>query len=329
MMEAGPSSLLTGVVVIGRNEGQRLVRCLEFLRPHWGSCVYVDSGSTDDSAAVARSRGVEVIDLDMSIPFTAARARNAGARRLMDLQPALRYVQFVDGDCEVQPGWIESGEAFLEATSEVGVVFGAQREKYPQASVYNTLMDIEWRVAPGEARSSTGNALCRARLFRELGGFREDLIAGEDPDFCLRVRSKGWKVWCLAVPMVLHDADMKHLSQWWRRARRAGYAYAEGAVIHGRSPERYCVRERNSMLFWGCVLPLVAVGTALFISPWLLALLAAYPLQVVRMLRSGRWTFRENLIYALFTVLGKFPESQGLVEYYRRRGRAIRLIEYK
>jgi GT2 family glycosyltransferase len=279
-MEAGLHSPLTGVVIIGRNEGQRLVRCLDSLRPHWGSCVYVDSGSTDDSAGEARRRGVEVIDLDMSIPFTAARARNAGARRLAS-QPALRYLQFVDGDCEVQSGWIDSGEAFLETTPTAGVVFGAQREKHPRASVYNN-----------EARSSTGNALCRASLFQNLGGFREDLIAGEDPDFCLRARSKGWKVWCLDVPMVLHDADMHHFSQWWKRAKRAGYA-------------------------------------GLVISPWLLALFAAYPLQVFRVFRGGRWTFRENLIYALFTVLGKFPEFLGLVEYYQRRGRAIRLIEYK
>jgi GT2 family glycosyltransferase len=328
-MEAGLTKPMTGVVIIGRNEGQRLVRCLESLRPNWASCVYVDSGSTDDSAGEARRRGVEVIDLDMSIPFTAARARNAGARRLMDLQPALGYVQFVDGDCEVQSGWIDSGEAFLEATPEAGVVFGTQREKHPQASIYNTLVDIEWRVAPGEVASSTGNALCRARLFRELGGFREDLIAGEDPDFCLRARSKGWMVWCLDVPMVLHDANMKHFTQWWKRSKRAGYAYAEGAVNHGRSPGRYCVRERNSLLFWGFALPLIVVGGALLISPWLLAVSAAYPLQVLRILRSGRWTFRENLVYALFTVLGNFPEFQGLVEYYRRRGRAVRLIEYK
>jgi GT2 family glycosyltransferase len=328
-MEAGLHSPLTGVVIIGRNEGQRLVRCLDSLRPHWASCVYVDSGSTDDSAGEARRRGVEVIDLDMSIPFTAARARNAGARRVLGLQPALRYIQFVDGDCEVQSGWIASGEAFLEVTPEAGVVFGAQREKHPRASVYNNLMDIEWRVAPGEARSSTGNALCRASLFQELGGFREDLIAGEDPDFCLRVRSKGWKVWCLDVPMVLHDANMHHFSQWWKRTKRAGYAYAEGAVEHGSSAGRYCVRERNSLLFWGFLLPVFLIGGGLFISPWLYALLAAYPLQVLRILRSGRWTFRENLIYALFTVLGKFPEFLGLVEYYQRRGRPIRLIEYK
>ena len=58
--------------------GLRLKRCLASLATG-GPVVYVDSGSTDGSDAVrARESGADVIELDMSIPFTAARARNAG-----------------------------------------------------------------------------------------------------------------------------------------------------------------------------------------------------------------------------------------------------------
>ena len=79
-----------GVVAIGRNEGDRLIRCLDSLRQHLPNTVpivYVDSGSTDNSVAEARVRNVRVVCLDMSIPFTGARARNAGLDYLMQHFP--------------------------------------------------------------------------------------------------------------------------------------------------------------------------------------------------------------------------------------------------
>ena len=68
----------------------------------------------DGSTQVALSHGADVIELNMNVPFTAARARNAGFRRLREVAPDLRYVQFVDGDCELidwmgRPGTFLSG----------------------------------------------------------------------------------------------------------------------------------------------------------------------------------------------------------------------------
>ena len=83
-------------VVIGRNEGARLVASLASLGGV-GRVVYVDSGSTDNSLQAARVHGAQVVALDMSRPFTAARARNAGTAALDDPAPA--FVQFLDGDC--------------------------------------------------------------------------------------------------------------------------------------------------------------------------------------------------------------------------------------
>ena len=66
------------VVVIGRNEGERLRQCLMSIDKGVAGIVYVDSGSTDQSIALAESLGAQVVELDASIPFTAARARNVG-----------------------------------------------------------------------------------------------------------------------------------------------------------------------------------------------------------------------------------------------------------
>ena len=64
-----------GVIAIGRNEGERLRRCLDSVVGKGFSVVYVDSNSTDGSVDFARSVGAEVVELDMSLPFSAARAQ--------------------------------------------------------------------------------------------------------------------------------------------------------------------------------------------------------------------------------------------------------------
>ena len=155
----------TGVVVIGRNEGERLRRCLESLR-NAGSIVYVDSGSTDGSAELARSVGVEVVDLDMQIPFTAARARNAGFARLRQIAPVVAFVQFVDGDCELIEGWLAAAASFLLQHPDVACVCGRLRERFPQRSVYNRLCDVEWDRDAGETAACGGIAMMRATVLR-------------------------------------------------------------------------------------------------------------------------------------------------------------------
>ena len=117
-----------GVVAIGRNEGERLQRCLRSIPKGVVRVVYVDSGSTDDSVGFAHGIGAEVVALDMSIPFTAARSRNAGFARLNQLHPQLELVQFVDGDCSLAEGWLATAIAALDARPEVVAVAGRRRE---------------------------------------------------------------------------------------------------------------------------------------------------------------------------------------------------------
>ncbi len=314
-------------VVIGRNEGARLVACLGSLSGRVRRVVYVDSGSTDGSVAAAQAAGAQVVALDMGRPFTAARARNAGLAALAGDAPDL--VQLVDGDCIVDPGWIPAAAAFLVAHPQVGVVCGRRRERFPEASVYNRLADAEWDTPVGQAAACGGDALMRYPAVAAVGGYRENLIAGEEPELCLRLRRAGWQVWRLDAEMTLHDAAMTRLSQWWKRSRRAGHAFAEGAALHGAGPERHWVAETRRALVWGAVLPGVAVlGAA--VHPASLALLLAWPLQVLRLARrwgGGRAAWER----ALFTVLGKLPEAQGVLGYHLGRitGRRRGLIEYK
>lgn len=320
-----------GVVVIGRNEGERLRRCIGSIVGTTQSVVYVDSGSTDGSVAMVRSMKVEVVELDMSVPFTAARARNAGYLRLKLLLPELNCVQFVDGDCELATGWLEKATALLNARPDVAMVCGRLRECHPERSIYNLLCDIEWDASAGESRTCGGIAMARVPPLDASGGYRANLIAGEEPELCLRLRTQGWVIWRLADEMALHDAAMTRFGQWWKRSVRAGYAFAEGAFLHGAGPERHRVRESRSALLWGIALPATAVLGLAGWGAWGLLPLAAYPLQIIRLGVNGSRPPRQRYLRALFIVLGKFPEAMGNLKFrlHRAAGSGSRLIEYK
>ncbi|HEK1691767.1 TPA: glycosyltransferase [Pseudomonas putida] len=320
-----------GVVVIGRNEGLRLERCLASLAGRADKVVYVDSGSTDGSVQRASALGVEVLTLDMTLPFTAARARNEGFARLQKALPAVRHVQFVDGDCEVDAGWFVTAQAFLDAHPQVAVVCGRRRERFPQHSVYNWLCDLEWDTPLGETKACGGDALMRVDAFVAVAGYRSALIAGEEPELCVRLRAAGWKVWRLAAEMTLHDAAMTRFGQWWRRSVRAGYAYAEGASLHGAPPERHWLRESRRAWLWGLGIPLLVALASIWLGPWALLLLLVYPLQMLRLARRGGRSARENAVQAVFLVLGKFPEMLGQMRFVLNRYTAGNpaLIEYK
>lgn len=321
------------VIAIGRNEGQRLQVCLKSAMAceQVGAVVYVDSGSTDGSVAMAQAMGCSVVNLDMSIPFTAARARNEGFARAQQLLPNIRYVQFVDGDCEVVPGWLPAALAFAQTHDDVAAVCGRRRERHPDQSIYNQLCDIEWNTPVGQAKSCGGDVLMRSDALQAVGGYRAGLIAGEEPELCVRLRAAGWRIWRLDQEMTLHDAAMVRFGQWWNRSKRAGYAFAHGAALHGARPEYHWVRETRSAWLWGVWLPCFVLGLALLVNAWALVLFALYPLQIARIYLRNRGKLPSAGWHALFLVMGKFPEAQGATRSLVQRvlGKDATLIEYK
>lgn len=317
-------------VVIGRNEGARLRRCLETLAPQVGRIVYVDSGSTDGSVALAREFGCRVVELDMTRPFTAARGRNAGFDALReDGLPDL--VQFVDGDCAVVAGWIAAGQAELEARPALGMVTGCRSEVARGASVYNALCDVEWRRPAGEIAACGGDMLIRSAAWEGVGGMNEAVIAAEDDELCVRLRKAGWTLWRLPVEMTRHDAAMTRFGQWWRRAVRTGHGFAQVGFLH---PD-YFRRERLRAWIWGLALPLLALF-ALLTAPWGVAVILL--LYVISWARTARGLVtreglsgREAVHHAVFLTLSKIPNAIGMLRFHARRltGRAMRIIEYK
>ena len=330
--ESGVNSV--GLVVIGRNEGERLRRCLSSIRGRGEPVVYVDSASTDGSPALARSMGCDVVDLDAARPFTAARARNEGLDELLRRHPQTEFVQFVDGDCELSAAWCDRARREFQLRPEAGALCGRLREREPQASVYNRLCDMEWDEPSGESSACGGVAMMRVAAFRQAGGFDPGVVAGEEPELCLRMRRSGWKIFRLEDEMGSHDAAITRFGQWWKRSVRSGHAYAQATALHGGSPERAAVRENLGIFFWAWVLPAAALSAAWPTRGGSLLLFLLYPLLAIRIATGRRRrgaTLGHAWLYAVFCVLAKLPQALGQLRFVfaRGAGQAPVLIEYK
>lgn len=319
-----------GLVLIGRNEGDRLARCLASVPSDVAAVVYVDSNSSDDSVKQAQQAGAHVMELDLSKPFTAARARNAGYEALKLLGQPVDYVQFIDGDCAIVEGWVTTAADGLTRDSTLAIVTGWRAEIYPDASVYNAMCDFEWHRPAGPIQTCGGDMMVRTEAFDEIDGFDDSVIAAEDDDFCVRIRKAGWKIERLPQDMTRHDAAMDRFSQWWRRAVRTGHGFAQVGALH---PD-YFTRERKRAWFYGALLPATAL-TGLFTSLWItLAVLAIYALSYMRTVQG---LMREALPpgsaakQAVFLTLSKVPNMIGMLTYIWRRKRAapMKIIEYK
>ncbi len=332
---------MVGVVAIGRNEGERLRACLASARRDSAAVVYVDSGSTDGSADLARSLGVHVVDLDLGKPFTAARARNEGFALARAVAPDVDRVQFVDGDCEIVAGWIATAAAALDADPKTAIVCGRRRERFPDASVYNRLCDLEWNTPVGVALACGGDAMVRVAAFEQVGGYDASVIAGEEPEMCVRLRHAGWTVRRISGEMTLHDAAITRFGQWWRRTVRGGHAYAQANAMHGGPPERFRERELRRIQRWA-VWPIVAMAALTLVLAvvgprwcWLgLAPLLLYPVLAAKTARYrlGRGdSVRDAALYGAFVTLGKIPEYLGVKKFgsAQRTGRRTAIIEYK
>ncbi len=320
----------TGFVAIGRNEGARLERCIDGLLRNGARIVYVDSGSQDDSIAAAEKCGVSVLALSDDKPFTAARARNEGFSRLVEQWPDTSLVMFIDGDCELVDEFVPVAIKELHENPTVGIVTGRCKERYPDASVYNRLCDIEWDGPVGEIDACGGIFITRTSTFQAANGFNSSLIAGEEPEFCIRVRAADETVVRLKNDMCFHDANMRRFGQWWRRAIRAGHSYAQVSQLH----PGYYLSERRRAWFWGAVLPGVILTAAPITGGWSGVLILLYG---VSFLKSRRGLIKSGVqqkfagVYAGFLVLSKFPNLIGLLSYHRKKlfRQPVNIVEYK
>jgi hypothetical protein len=329
-----------GMVAIGRNEGSRLAECLASIG-EVPLAVYVDSASTDGSPDLARALGFEVVELETGPAFTAARARDAGLRRLLAIAPRLEFVMFLDGDCTLAVGWIGRAVAELDADPGLAVVCGRRREREPGRSAFRRLIDVEWDSPIGETSSCGGDAAFRVRPYLDAGGYDPGLPVGEEPELCHRLLAGGWRILRVDAEMSVHDLGEATAVAWWDRNVRQGY----GALDVARrfpGPAGPYRRRILSAWAWGIGLPWAAASAAVFgpaasgVSPTAcgLAVLLAYPIQVLRLslaIRPRTPDARTALGFAVANLAAKWAHLAGQAIYLGEMmaGWPPRLIEYR
>ena len=322
-------------VVIGRNEGERLELGLRSVQAAGIPTVYVDSGSTDGSVALAGCLGVPVVELDPSRPFSAGRARNEGTDEVLSRWPRTEFVLFLDGDCTLEPEFPSAAIGTFKQYTRCAIVTGHLAERFPERSIYNRLCAIEWRAPAGPIDDMRLGGIMAARIsaFREVGGFHQQVIAGEEPDLAARLGAAGWTLFRIDVPMAVHDANMLSFGQWWRRAVREGHGIAQFYDRHRGTGSGIGAREIRSVLFWGFVLPLVTIALLWPTRGLSLLLLGGYVLLAWRIFKhyaaSGLSRSDARLV-TRFMLYSKFAAFQGILRYCSNRlsGR-FHIIEHK
>jgi glycosyltransferase involved in cell wall biosynthesis len=325
-----------GIVAIGRDEGERLRRCLTSVLATGCPVIYVDSGSRDGSVAMAREMGATVVELDLSIKFTAARARDVGLRKLRALQPDVQFVQFIDGDC-ILAAWLPKALATIDSDQKIAGVCGRRREIRTAESFYSRITDIDWNIPAGEVPYFGGDALARISALDDVGGWDHTLIAGEEPDLCFRMRDKGWRIVRLPDEQTLHDVAMSRFGQYWRRSVRTGHAFLEVGWKNRHGAGRPWIRQALSALAYGLVFPTALIAAAFLPFPWNLATLLIALLYVrvfISITRYGRGRntpLRLAMAYAAIEILCKPAYAIGVLKFLFNRltNKHSTLIEYK
>ncbi len=332
-----------GAVVIGRNEGDRLLRALQSLLGRVREVVYADSGSTDGSAEKAAALGARVVKVQ-GPPFTAAMGRQTGLDTLLEVHPDLEFVQFVDGDCVVDPAWLDAAVAFMRSHHKAGAISGRRREEFPGLTLYNALIDIDWIASPGPAAYPGGDSFCRVAALKAVKGWSVDLIAGEDPDLGFKMTAAGWEVHRLQNEMTLHDVRMNSFHAYWTRALRAGYCYAQVGWKHRFGAGKAWVKRTKSALVYGLGIPaLFCLGLLVSIVPHpvtrlggvglvLLASILLAKLALALSKHCARLGVRPPLSgeYVRHNIACKLAQAVGVLRYYRDAtfGKPGKLIEY-
>jgi hypothetical protein len=205
--------------------------------------------------------------------------------------------------------------------------------------VYNRILDLDWIYPPGPAEFCGGDVLMRRVPLEAAGGYDGTLIAGEEPELCRRMRALGYRILHIDAPMTGHDLEMRRFGQYWKRALRAGHAYAEVSSRFRRTGDPFWQSERIGNLrrggFWMLSFLAAIVLSVLFRSVLPAALWLA--LLLVLSLRSAskaRWKSPSAvtlLLYGLHSQLQQVPICIGQLSFdlNPRKGRQRKLIEYK
>jgi glycosyltransferase involved in cell wall biosynthesis len=212
------------LVIPGRNCGDTIGACLEAVTPmlerpetQLREVVFVDDGSTDDTADVVRRFPIRYIRGDGSGPGAA---RNAGWRVAeSDL------IWFVDSDCVPEPDTLARllPQMADPAVAGVGGSYGNMNEQSLLACVIHEEI-IQRHLAMPERVNflATFNVVYRRDVLADVGGFDERYLKAQDAELAFRIVAAGHTLAFERDARVRHFHEMS-LRPYLRTQRQQGF----------------------------------------------------------------------------------------------------------
>jgi glycosyltransferase involved in cell wall biosynthesis len=207
------SNILVSFIIPAYNEEQNLPKTLSSIKTNLEELGYetivVDNGSTDSTAEVAERHGAVVLK--------APEKTIGGLRNLGATEASGKFLVFLDSDVTLTRGWTEEFVKSISSTeADERLITGSRCgvsssenwiEKYWFAPMLQEIPNY----------MNSGHLILRRNLFKDLGGFNEELITGEDWEFSRRARKQGVKIVNNPELRVVHDGYPKNLMQFLQR----------------------------------------------------------------------------------------------------------------
>jgi len=229
------------VILTVKNEERTIVRAIEsVLGIDYPECevIVVDGGSEDQTVAVARDRGVKVIQTKDSTP---GQGRNVGIAN-----SSHPIVAFIDGDCYVErKDWLRNGVDLLGQEGIGGVggpVIPFSEAPYMSRAPMDVLSTFFANAGSAQfARYekqrevdsiSSCNAVYRREVIEKAGLFAEDLRFCEDANLNHKIRKLGYRLVYSPKVIVEHDWKVYSFSSLFRYMFRYGAGRAVAVKKH-------------------------------------------------------------------------------------------------
>jgi glycosyltransferase involved in cell wall biosynthesis len=174
--------------------------------------IYVDNGSTDGSDDYLRALGSDGIRIYSRKGDTIAGMRNFGAR-----QGSGQYLSFIDADCSVPERYFEVAVSVLKSTgaAATGCEIHVPEDPHWIESAWHELHYV------GRNRDvrylNSGNFFVARAAFERVGGFREDMLTGEDAEIGERLVTSGERIRACPEVKAIHFGNPKSIPEFYRR----------------------------------------------------------------------------------------------------------------
>ena len=295
------------VVVIARNEEENIGASLEaalaaVCGQDCSEVVLVDSNSSDRTVEIAQRYPISILR------YRAERPTAAAGRRIGFAHVRANYVQFIDGDCCIEPGFIAAALQEFASHPDVAVVYGARRNITPgQVS----------ESAPIVHGSLGGNALYRASALAQVDSFNPHIIGEEEGELLGRLQAAGFRAVSIRHLMITHYTEALQTVEGFMQRHHRGLGQGSGQVLrlsikqglfwyHARRLNRYLMTLMFILLGLILVVASLLARTPAPIFLWLSTALVAFVLLWAkrRSLRNAAFIIADWIIVALSMIKG-------------------------